>query len=75
MFTRSSRRIDVEQAVIRFACFVKAGDFAYNAAILSALDFVLFVLASGANVRKTELGLLDFVMDKGLLNLMSETKS
>jgi hypothetical protein len=64
VLTLSERRIDVEHDVIRFACFVKAGDFAYNAAILSALDFVLFVLASGANVRKTELAfLLGFVID------------
>jgi hypothetical protein len=62
VLTRSKRRIDVEQRVIRLACLVKAGDFAYNAAILSALDFVLFVLASGANVRKTGLALLTFVM-------------
>jgi hypothetical protein len=63
VFTRSKRRIDVEQLVILWACRVKAGDFAYNAAILSALLFVLFVLASGANVRKTGLALLIFVMD------------
>jgi hypothetical protein len=62
VFTRSKRRIDVEHNVIRFDMRVKAGDFAYNAAILSALLFVLFVLASGAKVRKTGLAVLTFVM-------------